>query len=118
MNILIIGATGFIGSSLTAALLKKKHKVSRNRKKKKGYLDTYNFKNKSFKYYQVDLLKINSLSFIKEKIDIIINLASMQPKKNLKFNNYYDSNVLISKKILKFFNNKKFRKRKKNIQTF
>ena len=35
MNILIIGATGFIGSSLTAALLKKKHKVSRNRKKKK-----------------------------------------------------------------------------------
>ena len=31
MNILIIGATGFIGSSLTAALLKHKHKVNNHK---------------------------------------------------------------------------------------
>lgn len=80
MNILLTGATGFLGSHLLPELIKKEHKVIILRR---SFSDDWRIKNyiSQVKSYEIDKINIEKV-FKDNKIDVIIHLATDYGRKN------------------------------------
>tara|TARA_B110000967_G_C18832301_1_gene534739 strand:- start:572 stop:1498 length:927 start_codon:yes stop_codon:yes gene_type:complete len=109
MNILITGALGHIGSSLLDNLLKirnlkKVYLIDSARSNNLNVL--FNLKNKKVKFYFIegDLLEDKVLKKVKDKINVVIHLASItNAEASFKFKKLiYSNNLGIFKKICKF----------------
>jgi len=111
MNILVSGATGFIGSHMCRALLNRGHKVcglsiSGSTKRIEDIKE-----NEQFSLFKVDIANerqlIEKLNNI--KIDVIFHFASQQPSKQLKFQQFVEINTVGTYNILKLANLKKIK---------
>lgn len=80
MNILLTGATGFLGSHLLPELIKKGHKVIIL---KRSFSDVWRVKDyfRQVKRYDIDKIDMER-AFQENKIDVIIHLATDYGKKN------------------------------------
>lgn len=102
---IVTGAAGFIGSSFVDVLLRKNYKViglDNFVTGKKKFIKNA-LKNKNFKFYKIDLLKLKSDSKIfSEKIDIVFHFAANadvrfgfdNPKKDINQNIIVTSNIM------------------------
>lgn len=95
MNILITGATGFIGRHLASALSKGEHSV-RCLVRKSSNIDC--LKNISVDVFYGDLLEKDSISQALEKIDVIYHLAGEVYSR--KKHDYDKGNILATKNLL------------------
>lgn len=79
-TILITGVAGMIGSQLADALLQKKYRVIGIDNLSFGKLENIeqNFSNNNFKFYQVDILDIDTLKILGKEVDIIVHLAAVK----------------------------------------
>jgi len=111
MNILVSGATGFIGSHMCRALLNRGHKVyglsiSGSTKRIEDIKE-----NEQFSLFKVDIANekqlIEKLNNI--KIDVIFHFASQQPSKQLKFQQFVEINTVGTYNILKLANLKRIK---------
>ena len=120
MKILVTGAAGFIGFSMSIQLLKKNLTVVgidnldpyyslKLKKKRLNILKKYN----NFKFYKIDLSKVNEVSKIsKLKFDIVYHFAAqpgvryslLNPKK------YYENNVKAYNNLIEKINKQKVKK--------
>ena len=106
MNVLITGASGFIGQFLVERLIREKLEVICVSRKKRDFKNSG--ENNTF---NIDLVS-DSLDLIEQKVDVIINLASLQPKDNsITWAEYYKANVEIVRNLWKF-------SEKKRVQQF
>ncbi|MFA6081590.1 MAG: NAD(P)-dependent oxidoreductase [Patescibacteria group bacterium] len=102
MNILITGATGFIGSHLLKRLLAQKYRII-ILKRTTSDLGRINDLIKEIRFYNVDQLVNLDKIFVENKIDIIIHLSAMYSKedKGKKMESQMDKiNIKIPKKLL------------------
>lgn len=97
--ILVTGSNGFIGKSLTEALLKKGYKVLGLSKS-----ETPKIMHSNYKYISVDLtntLLVEKI-FLEYEISVVIHLAAIahyKHDKNINWNDFYRVNTLASKTI-------------------
>jgi len=106
MNILVSGATGFIGSHLCRALLDRGHKVyglsrSGNTERIEGFKE-----NEQFSLLKVDITNEKELKekLSKIKIDVVFHLASQLPSKQVKFQQFVKINIIGTHNMLKLAN--------------
>lgn len=91
MRIVVTGAGGFIGSHLTKALLTAGFEVV-GVGRKHGFLSVDIVNHDNFQFYQLDLLQqLDSLELT--GCDVVVNLASQQPRRELKWSAYYQGNA-------------------------
>jgi len=95
LRILITGGSGFLGQSLLPLLLN--HEIILLGRKKPEIIS--NFKNLT--YIEHDLRK-NTFPNIPEKIDAIIHLAAIASGEAKNTKDYFTTNVLITRNLLKF----------------
>tara|TARA_Y200000002_G_scaffold66671_1_gene51539 strand:- start:45 stop:968 length:924 start_codon:yes stop_codon:yes gene_type:complete len=114
MKILITGALGHIGSKLILELInikkiKKLYLIDNARSNNLNVLFKIKSKNKKIKFIYGDLLDKETLNLIKEKIDLVIHLASITNSEgSWKIKNLiYENNFGIFKNICKFCLEKK-----------
>lgn len=114
MNILITGALGHIGSKLLNNLskfngLRKVYIVDSVKSNNINVLFNLNYKNIKIKFIHADLLIGNVLYKIKDRIDVVIHLASItNAEESFKIKNFiYQNNYGIFKNIVKFCIKKK-----------
>lgn len=106
-NVLVTGASGFIGRNLVNALLEEKAIVYvLLRKKKEKNL----FKNKKIKVCFADLTDAKSLNKIPSKIDIVFNLAGGLPYHNLNDDAYFKINSQGVKNLMSSLQKKKIKR--------
>lgn len=92
--ILVFGGTGFLGNSLVNYLSAKRIKIIIYKRRTLGYLKNKNGNN---------LIIIKSLNkkFLKKfKIQTIYHLASSPFSPSDKFNDFYDANIILTRKII------------------
>ena len=102
MNILVTGATGFVGSHLCRALVDKGYKVygttkSGNTERIKDILD-----NENFRLIKIDLTNINEMHKLPKDVDAIYHNASLLPGKTENFNDYLNNNVVSTHNLLEY----------------
>jgi len=114
MNILITGALGHIGSGLIKRIskiknLKKVYLVDNASSNNLNVLFNLKYKKIKLKFIKGDLLNDSILSSIREKIDVVIHLASItNAEGSFKIKKFmYKNNFGIFKKICKFCEKKK-----------
>lgn len=95
MNILITGATGFIGRHLVGALSKGEHSI-RCLVRKSSNIDC--LKNTNVDIFHGDLLEKDSISQALEKVDLIYHLAGEVYSRHKK--DYYKGNVVATRNLL------------------
>lgn len=99
MKILVTGVTGFLGSVLAEALLRKHYLVVGIGKNKFSGLSERCLKNKNFTFFQHDLCSpLNAGGF--EGIDCIIHCAGLI--RGDIFDDFYNQNVLTTRRCLEF----------------
>ena len=109
MNIVITGAAGFIGSSLSEALLKQGHKVkgidclgqNHNDKIKRANLNKLLI-DPAFQWLNVNLLQAD-LNECMEEAEVVFHLAGIAGVRNSwgnSFEDYVNTNILLTQKIL------------------
>jgi UDP-glucose 4-epimerase len=80
-NVLITGVAGMIGSHLLDLLLeKKKYNIIGVDNLSFGHLENiqHNINNPDFKFYEIDILDLDTLKIISRDIDIIVHLAAVK----------------------------------------
>ena len=114
MNILITGALGHIGSSLLDNLpkiknLKKVYLIDNARSNNLNVLFNLKYKKIKFNFIEGDLIQEKVLKKVKDKIDVVIHLASItNAEASFEFKKLiYSNNLGIFKKICKFCIKKK-----------
>lgn len=114
MNVLITGATGFIGSHLTERLVKEGYKVSvlvkkeSNRKERKETLNI--LKNIGVKIFLGDLLDVNSLIKACKNKDVVFHLAAIARPMAIPKEKYFKVNVEGTKNLLEACRKNKVKK--------
>jgi nucleoside-diphosphate-sugar epimerase len=112
-KIIILGGAGYIGSVLTALLLKKKYNVVCIDSLKFGNSSINHFKkNKKYKFYKLDTREAEKISYISEKSEAVVDLSGIvgDPACSINKKNTYDSNYFNTKKIVDNLKNKKIKK--------
>lgn len=97
MNILVTGATGFIGKNLVESLLKENHHViCVSRKKiKKGTFS------REIENIVLDLQEIEKLSDQMRGVDVVIHMAAQLGHYGISYSYYFDVNYLATVKLAK-----------------
>jgi UDP-glucose 4-epimerase len=117
-NILVTGGTGYIGSHLCIKLLQEGYNItildSFINSKKKTLKKIKNISNKSFFFFEIDILDIKKVSTIlkKKKIDLVIHLAALKKvNESIKHpDRYYKNNILGITNLLEAMNNANIKK--------
>ncbi|MCM8792664.1 MAG: NAD(P)-dependent oxidoreductase [Candidatus Omnitrophica bacterium] len=104
MNILVTGATGFIGRHLVKRLLEARHSV-RCLVRKASNIN--NLKNFRVDLYEGDLLQPKSLEGILEGIDLVYHLAGIVSSRQT--SKFYIGNVIATKNLLEICKNSKIK---------
>jgi len=102
MNILVTGATGFVGSHLCRALVNRGYRVygttkSGNTERIRDILG-----NENFKLIKIDLTNKEEMHKLPKNIDVIYHNASLLPRKAENFNDYLVNNVLSTHNLLEY----------------
>ncbi|MFW9876716.1 MAG: NAD-dependent epimerase/dehydratase family protein [Candidatus Thorarchaeota archaeon] len=108
MNILVTGATGFIGKNLVGSLVKKNHKVICLIRKTSKKADIDYLKKIKVQLFYGDITKKENLSDSFNNIDVIYHLAGILGDFNTSKEDYYKTHVQGTKNLLKFCKNQKF----------
>jgi len=104
MKILVTGASGFIGKSMVERLLAENHNVIGIVRQIKESKNSDNCRILSFD------LREKGLPVNENEIDVLINLASMQPKDDsIRLESYYESNVKIVENLCQLAEEKKIK---------
>lgn len=104
MKVLVTGASGFIGKSLVERLLAENHNVIGIVRQIKESTNSDNCRILSFD------LREKGLPINEKEIDVLINLASMQPKDDsIRLESYYESNVKIVENLCQLAEEKKIK---------
>lgn len=102
MKLLVTGALGFIGSSLTESLLHRGDHVQAISRSNNGFLRTNLLQHENLSLKNIDLGKEELIS-IDGDYDALINLVSQQPnREHVDWKDYYSSNVEAAKSICLF----------------
>lgn len=109
MNILVVGASGFVGSSLVDFISKKGincYGLSRNL----GLIKKEVLERKNFKFIQFDLNDIekNIPDELNMKFDVVYYAASLQPNPSKEWYEYYNTNAKLMLNLYKLVNSEIF----------
>jgi nucleoside-diphosphate-sugar epimerase len=96
MNILVTGASGFIGRHVVRFLLNKNQRVVGIGRRK------FEADRKGFTFIQNDILDISLRELLKDyQIDNIVHLAAVQPKGNHSFEDFARVNIFTTERLMK-----------------
>jgi len=100
-NVLVIGATGFVGSVLCKKLIERGYRVWGIGRKKYGFLENDVVGHREFRFIKCDVTQ--EIPPIDKYFDGVFHLASQQPsQKNLSYEEYYKGNVKTLINLRKF----------------
>lgn len=108
MKVLVTGATGFIGSHLVPALVKRGYKVRCLVRKTSDISKLKKLKNVEFFYG--DVAKRETLEGINKNIDVVFNVAGLLGKWNTTYQDLAPVNVEGVKNLMEKFKNTKIKK--------
>ena len=108
MNILVTGATGFIGKNLVRCLVKNNPKIRCLIRKTSKEVDIDYLKKIKVQLFYGDITKKETLNGCFDNIDVVYHLAGMLGDFNTAKEDYYKIHVLGTKNLLKLCKKQKF----------
>lgn len=98
---LVIGASGFLGSVLCEELLKQKHNVIGVGRKEKGFLPDEVIENENFLYLKCDINNIKKEYLKNAKIEAIFHLASLVEYASSDYSDYSENTIKTTLNVVK-----------------
>lgn len=100
-NIIVTGATGFLGSEVCKSLLSLGYTVVGIGRKKYGFLTQETLENKNFYFKQLELKDLDEKTFKNFQLDSCIHLASMVEYASHDYHDYHDYTITPTLNLLK-----------------
>lgn len=99
---LVTGATGFLGSALVDALLRRGKRVVCIGRRNRGFLSDEAIHHRQCKFVTLDLRGNIDGALSAYTIDAIFHLAAKQPGRGLDFDDFYSGNVETTRNVIKY----------------